>query len=165
MRYFEDFEVGQSQSAGPHELPAEEIITFASQWDPQPWHVDPQAAARSPMRGLTASSVHTFAVAALLLSRMEPAAGIASLKHEMELPNPARPGDQLTLQMTCVAKRASESRPDRGLVTFESVLANEAGLPVLRLRSLMMIRTRAAIAGSPPASDATGPSRASATSP
>lgn len=143
MLYFEDFEVGQSRSAGVHELTEADIIAFARQWDPQPWHVDPDAAARSH-GGLTASSCHTYSVAALLLSRMEPAAGIASLKHEIELPNPARPGDRLTLTMTCVEKRPSGTKPDRGLMTFEGVLANQDGVPVLRLRSLMMIRTRPA---------------------
>jgi acyl dehydratase len=75
---------------------------------------------------------------------MEPVAGIASLKHEMDLPNPARPGDQLTFTMTCVEKRASETKPDRGLVTFDGVLANQHGVPILKVRSLMMIRTRPA---------------------
>ncbi len=143
MLYFEDFQVGHSRSAGAHELTEADIIAFARQWDPQPWHVDPDAAARTH-GGLTASSCHTYSIAALLLSRMEPAAGIASLKHEMELPNPARPGDRLTLTMTCVEKRASETKPDRGLMTFEGLLANQDGVPVLRLRSLMMVRTRPA---------------------
>ena len=142
MLYFEDFQIGQSRSAGVHELGEEDIIAFARQWDPQPWHVDPEAARLTPMGGLTASSCHTYSVAALLLSRMEPAAGIASLRHEIELPNPARPGDRLTLTMTCVEKRASETRPDRGLITFDGVLANQEGTPVLRLRSLLMVRTR-----------------------
>lgn len=141
MLYFEDFLIGQSRSAGVHELREADIIAFARQWDPQPWHVDPEAAARSH-GGLSASSCHTYSIAALLLSRMEPTAGIASLKHEIELPNPARPGDRLTLTMTCVEKRVSESKPDRGLVTFDGVLANQDGLPVLKLRSLMLIRTR-----------------------
>jgi acyl dehydratase len=83
------------------------------------------------MQGLTASSAHTYAIAALLLSRMEPVAGIASLKHEMDLPNPARPGDRLTFTMTCVEKRASETKPDRGLITFDGVLANQHGVPIL----------------------------------
>jgi acyl dehydratase len=148
MLYFDDFEIGESRTAGAHELTADEIIAFARQWDPQPWHVDPEAAARTPMRGLTASSVHTYAIAALLLNRMEPVAGIASIKHEIELPNPARPGDRLSLTMTCVEKRLSESKPDRGLVTFEGVLANHDGLPVLKLRSLMLIWRRA-VAPSP----------------
>jgi acyl dehydratase len=147
MLYFEDFEIGQSRTAGIHELREEDIIAFARQWDPQPWHVDPEEAARSPMKGLTASSCHTYSIAALLLSRMEPAAGIASLKHEMELPNPARPGDQLTFTMTCVDKRASASKPDRGLVTCDAVLANQDGTPVLKIRSLLMIKTRVSVRG------------------
>ena len=96
------------------------------------------------MRGLTAYSAHSYAIAAKLLSKMEPVAGIASLKHEMEMPNPARPGDRLTLTMTCIDKRASQSKPDRGLLTFDGVLANQRDEPVLRLRSLMMVHTREA---------------------
>lgn len=142
MLYFEDFRVGDSRTAGEHELTEEAIIAFAREWDPQPWHVDPEAAARSPMRGITASSAHTYAVAARLLNRMSPVAGIASLRHELELPAPARPGDRLTLTMTCLEKRASESKPDRGLVTFDSVLVNQAGTTVLEFRSLMLIKRR-----------------------
>jgi acyl dehydratase len=155
MRYFEDIEVGSAQTAGAHQLHDEDIIAFARQWDPQPWHVDPEAGRRSPMQGLTASSVHSYAVAALLLNRMEPTAGIASIKHELELPNPARPGDRLTLTMTCVDKRPSESKPDRGLVTFEGVLANQHGAVVLKLRSLMMVKTR--VAATAPVTAATSP--------
>jgi acyl dehydratase len=150
--YYEDFQIGDARTAGDYEMREDEIIAFAQQWDPQPWHVDPEAAARSPMRGITASSCHTYAVAARLLNRMSAVAGIASLKHEFELPAPARPGDRLTLTMTCVDKRASGSKPDRGLVTFDSVLVNQAGTVVLKLRSLMMIKTRlAAPAAAPPA--------------
>jgi acyl dehydratase len=144
MLYFEDFQIGDARTAGDYELREEEFIAFAREWDPQPWHVDPEAAARSPMQGITASSAHTYAVAARLLNRMSAVAGIASLKHELELPAAARPGDRLTLTMTCVDKRASESKPDRGLVTFDSVLVNQAGTVVLKLRSLMMIKTRLA---------------------
>jgi acyl dehydratase len=142
MLYFEDFEIGTARSAGDYLLREDEIVEFARRWDPQPWHVDREAAARSPMKGITASSAHTYSIAALLLSRMDPIAGIASLKHEFELPLPARPGDVLTLTMTCVAKRRSATRPDRGLVTFDFRLANQADASVLAMRSLMMIRTR-----------------------
>jgi acyl dehydratase len=143
MLYFEDFDVGRSRSAGIHELTEADIIAFARQWDPQPWHVDPEAAALTH-GGLSASSCHTYSIAALLLNRMEPVAGIASLKHEIELPNPARPGDRLTLTMTCVEVRESATRPDRGLLTFDGVLANQHGLCVLKLRSLMLVRRRPA---------------------
>ena len=143
MLYFEDFDVGQSRSAGIHELTESDIVAFARQWDPQPWHVDPEAAAITH-GGLSASSCHTYSIAALLLNRMEPVAGIGSLRHEIEMPNAARPGDRLTLTMTCVETRESATRPDRGLLTFDGVLANQHGLPVLKLRSLMMVRRRPA---------------------
>lgn len=149
MLYFEDFDVGQSRSAGIHELTEPDIVAFARQWDPQPWHVDPEAAAITH-GGLSASSCHTYSIAALLLNRMEPVAGIGSLKHEIEMPNAARPGDRLTLTMTCVEKRASATRPDRGLLTFDGVLANQHGLPVLKLRSLMMVRRRPTGGSLPP---------------
>lgn len=142
MLHFEDFRIGDARTAGEHALSEEEIIAFAREWDPQPWHVDHEAAARSPMQGITASSAHTYAIAARLLNRMSPVAGIASLRHELELPAPVRPGDRLTMTMTCVEKRASGSKPDRGLVTFDSVLVNQAGTVVLKMRSLMMIKRR-----------------------
>ena len=69
MLYFEDFQIGDARTAGDYEMREEEIIAFAQQWDPQPWHVDPEAAARSPMQGIMASSCHTYAVAARLLNR------------------------------------------------------------------------------------------------
>jgi len=148
MLYFEDFRIGDVRSVGDVEMREDEIIAFARQWDPQPWHVDPDAAARSPMRGITASSAHTFAVAAKLLNRLEPPTdGIASLRHEIELPAPVRPGDRLALTVTCIDKRPSGSKPDRGLVIFDMQLANQAGMVVLKVRSLMMVRTRVASDG------------------
>ncbi len=125
MLYFEDFEVGAAMTAGPYELAEEEILGFAQRRDPQPWHVDREAALRSSMRGITASSAHSYSIAALLLNRMGPVAGIAALKHEIELPAPARPGDRLTFTMICVDKRRSASKPDRGLVEFAGVLVNQ----------------------------------------
>jgi acyl dehydratase len=143
MLYFEDLRVGDSVALGSHNLLEEETIAYAQQWDPQPFHVDREAAARSPMKGLTASSCHTFAIASLLLSRMEaPIAVIGTVRHEMDLPSPARPGDVLSLKVTYAEKRASESKHDRGLVTVDSVLSNQAGTPVLRLRSLIMVKRR-----------------------
>ena len=91
MLYFEDLQVGDSRVSGSHELREEEIIAFARQWDPQPWHVDREAAARSPMGGLTASSCHTYSVAALLLSRMEPIAGMLRSSTSSSCPPPLVP--------------------------------------------------------------------------
>ncbi len=143
--YFEDLPDGDIPIPATYALHEEEIIAFAQRWDPQPFHTDPVYAAQSPMQGLFASSAHTYSIAALLLNKMDPpVAGIGSIKHEMELPNPARPGDILSLKVCCVDKRPSASKPDRALITLESSLSNQHGTVVLRLRSLMMIKRRPA---------------------
>ena len=143
MRYFEDLDLGEAVIIGSHALTADDIINFATEWDPQPFHIDPEFAAKSPMQGLFASSAHTYAIAAKLLNQVDPPiAGIASIKHEMELPVPARPGDILSLKIRYVDKRLSTSKPDRGLVTMESELFTQTGTVVLRLRSLLMVKRR-----------------------
>ena len=120
MRYFEDLCSGYSETiAAEYELTETAIISFAREWDPQPFHVDPERARHTPMGGLTASSAHLYAIAARLLFQVSPPiAGIASLRHEMKIPEPGRPGDLLQLDITVGEKRASASRPDRGLVTI-----------------------------------------------
>lgn len=144
MLYFEDIRVGDSVVSGSYEFSEDEMIAFAKKWDPLPFHIDPVAAAHTPMKGLIASSCQTFSVYALLLnSRMdEPIAGIASMKHEIDLPAPVRPGDILSLKVTYLEKRPSESKPDRGLVTIEGVLNNQTGSIVLRAKSLTLVRRR-----------------------
>lgn len=145
MRYFEDLAIGQAMVAGEYALHEDEIIAFARQWDPQPFHTDPQAAQLTPMGGLTASSAHTYAITAKLLATVSPPiAGIASLKHEFEIPHAARPGDVLSLSLTIVDKRVSSSKPDRGLVTTVAELHTRNGKAVLRLRSLLMVHCRPA---------------------
>jgi acyl dehydratase len=144
MLHYEDIPVGWTETAGGYSLTEDEIVEFARRWDPQPWHVDREAAQRSPMKGITASSAHTYAIAASLLNRIGPIAGIASLRHEIDLPAPARPGDVLTLSIRCVEKRPSATRLDRGLLTLDMSLVNQAGECVMQMRSLMMLKTRAA---------------------
>ena len=145
MRYFEDLSIGQTMVSGEYTLHEDAIIAFARQWDPQPFHVDPQAAKLTPMAGLTASSAHTYAIAAKLLAKIEPPiAGIASLKHEFEIPHAARPGDRLSLSLSVVDQRVSTSKPDRGLITTVAELHNQSGKVVLRLRSLLMVHCRPA---------------------
>jgi acyl dehydratase len=144
MRYFEDLQIGVPVVLGPYELLEEEIISYAKKWDPQPFHIDPEIAAHSPMKGLTASSTHTYAIIGLLNSMKEPIASIASVKHEIEIPAPARPGDLLSVTLTFVDKRLSKSKPDRGLVTFMYVLKNQKGQELMRLKSLILVHCRSA---------------------
>jgi acyl dehydratase len=143
MLYFEDLQPGLLKTTGSYAVREDEIIDFARQWDPQPFHIDPVFAATTPMQGLFASSAHTYAIAALLFHRLEqPIAGIASIRHEIELPEPVRPGDVLHLQVHLLEKRASASKPDRGLVKVELALLNQDGQTVMRNLSLMMVRRR-----------------------
>src|SRR5262249_40188498 len=110
--YFEDFEVGESSKAGPYLVSKAEIIQFAKQYDPRPFHSDEEAAARSIFGGLSASAAHAFAIFIFLTSKVQPPHRVlAGLGHdELRHPNAVRPGDELDLEMTLLEKRVSKSR-------------------------------------------------------
>jgi acyl dehydratase len=92
--FFEETEVGDRRTGGPYFVSKDEIVEFAMKFNPQPFHIDEQAAARSVFRGLTASSAHTFSILVLLLTKTEPSLRIlAGLGwDELRLPTPVRPG-------------------------------------------------------------------------
>jgi acyl dehydratase len=144
MLYFEDLEVGSTRTSGELELTETDVVEFAGVWDPQPFHVDPEAALRSPFGGLTASACHVFCVTARLLSELEPLAVIAAARHELELLRPVRPGDRLSLTVACGEKRESQSKPDRGTVRFDSELKTGDGSVAARLTSIILIARRPA---------------------
>jgi acyl dehydratase len=134
--------VGLTRTTGEIELTADDIMRIARQWDPQPFHVDAEAAKRSPLGGLTAAGCDVFCVATRLANQLKPLAVIAGLKQELEFPQPARPGDRLSLTSEWVAKRASESKPDRGIVIFQAEVRNQRGVTVLRMNSTLMLARR-----------------------
>lgn len=145
MRYLEDLEIGVSVVIDAvHELTEADIIAFAKKWDPQPFHIDPEAARLTPMQGITASSSHTYAIMCQLYSKgtEDRIASIAGLKSEFEMPEAARPGDILTLTSTFLDKRISQTKPDRGLITTEGILTNQAGKVVMRLRTVALVHCR-----------------------
>jgi acyl dehydratase len=142
MLYFEDIAVGSTRNSGAIELTEAQIIDFARHWDPLPFHTDPNAARQSPLGGLVAAGCHVFCVATWLAHQFKPLALIAGLKQELEFPNPARPGDRLSMTSECVAKRISNSRPDRGILTFQCLVTTQAGTPVLRMTSTLMVARR-----------------------
>src|SRR5450755_1661595 len=125
--YFEEVEVGAISTAGPYLVSKDEIIHFATQYDPVPRHIDEDAAARSLFGGLTASGAHTFAMLILLTGRLQPRnqtlAGLGW--DELKLPNAVRPGDELDLEVKVLEKRESKSRPDRGIVRRRVLLRNQ----------------------------------------
>ena len=141
--YFEDLEAGYRTEVGEYQVTAEEIVEFASRWDPYPFHTDEDAAKQSIFGGLTASSCHLFAITTLLFHRdPNPIAVLAMLgKDEIRFPNPARPGDRLSYTTECIEARASRSKPDRGVVTLRDALNNQDGEPILtQCVSLMVAR-------------------------
>ena len=117
MRYLEDFAVGQKFGSGKLKVEAERVKSFASEFDPQPFHLDDTAARGSIFRGLAASGWHTAAMTMRLLveSDVKPAGGIIGAGFdEFRWPRPVRPGDELSIEAEVVEVRPSKSRqPER----------------------------------------------------
>ena len=138
MRYFEDIEIGKRAEAGPYEVTQEEIIAFARQWDPRPYHTDPETALSTPFKGLAASGAHTIAIYFRLLHeisqvRQEPLAAIAGLGFDVKLPSPVRPGDRLTLITEPIEKRDSDRNPRAGIARTRGTLVNQSSVVVLEV--------------------------------
>jgi acyl dehydratase len=138
VRYFEDFAAGDVAELGPVSVSAEEIVEFASRYDPQPFHVDSAAAASSPFGGLIASGWHTTALfmgmfvrAVLLDSASLGSPGV----EEIRWTAPVRPGDTLTGRTTVTETRASSSNPRRGTVFTTNEVFNQDGTLVMTLRA------------------------------
>lgn len=142
--YFEDLEVGGTRKAGPYFVSKNEIIQFAKQFDPRPFHVDEEAAARSVFGGLSASAGHTFAIFIFLTDKYQPPfRALAGLGYdELRLPNAVRPGDNLHLESTILEKRESKSKPDRGIVRSQSRLCNQNGETVLQCIGSVFVARR-----------------------
>ena len=136
MIWWEDFKVGERAEMGRHTFGEDEIVAFARQFDPQPFHVDPQAARASAFGGLIASGWHTCAVGMRLM--VEQYIGrTASLGspgiEDIRWLKPVRAGDTLTYSRTVTASRASTSRAGVGLVKHRWEAVNQAGETVLTM--------------------------------
>lgn len=150
FRYYEDFSAGETIVLGSRRVTREEIIAFAAAFDPQPFHLDEEAAAKSMLGGLAASGWHTAAIFMRLLceglllnaaSRGSP--GVETL----EWKRPVRPGDVLTATATVLDSRPSRSRPEIGFVRFRFEVTNQAGETVMTMANAIMFGRRAAEAG------------------
>jgi acyl dehydratase len=136
--YFEDCEVGAVTETGEIEMTEAEIIKFASEYDPQPMHVDPEAA-KSITGGLIASGWHTAATTMKLMvtrGNYRPAPGTVGLGFEhLRWNQPVRPGDRLRLRVEVLQTRASQSKPGWGIVTNKFTTLNQRGEPVQEMQS------------------------------
>lgn len=129
-RYLEDFTVGQTFGSGRLRIDEEQIRRFASEFDPQPFHLDDQAARDTIFRGLAASGWHTAALTMRLLveSEFKPAGGIVGAGiDELRWPRPVRPGDELRVESEVLEVRPSKSRPEQGMIKVRTTTLNENG--------------------------------------
>jgi acyl dehydratase len=137
MRYFEDFTPGTVFRLGSRRVDADEIVHFASRFDPQPFHLDEQAAQASPFGGLIASGWHTAAIymrlyvdAVLADAASEGSPGVEELRWR----HPVRPGDVLSGTFTVEDAQPSARNPRRGTVHFRGEAVNQDGVVVLTMR-------------------------------
>jgi len=149
MLTFEDFKPGHFMTLGPRHVTREEIISFATEFDPQPMHLDEAAASRSMLEGLSASGWHLCS----LMMRMMCDGYIgrtASLGspgvNEVRWLAPLRPGDDITLDVEVMEARVSRSRPETGIVMFKSMVRNAVGQALCEMVSPIIVARRAGAA-------------------
>lgn len=146
-KLFEDLHEGETFESGTHTVTKSEIVSFAEQFDPQPFHVDEAAAEDSMFGGLVASGLHTLSLATRLtvddcLSEIANMGG--SGMDKLRWNAPVRPGDTLTVRAEILEKTPSDSRPDRGYVDFKRRVYNDDGDEVMSVISHNIVRRRAA---------------------
>ncbi|HXF88322.1 MAG TPA: MaoC family dehydratase [Xanthobacteraceae bacterium] len=144
-RYWEDFAPGQVIEHGPRRITREEIVAYAREFDPQPFHLDEEAARHSMLGGLCASGWHSCCI----LMRMSAESFVLNSSSmgapgvdEVRWLAPIRPGDDLTLRATVLSSRPSGSRPGMGLVNVHFELFNASGVCVLSLKAPLMFARR-----------------------
>ena len=143
--YFDDCIVGEEHAAGSHVVTAEDIIEFARTWDPQPFHIDEEIAKASLFGGLTACSAHIFSIFCITSQRWQSGVvqqAIAGLGFdEMRMHKPVFAGDTIHCMTTVHGARISNSKPDRGIVTYYSQLLNQTDEQVFSIKaSTLMAR-------------------------
>jgi acyl dehydratase len=143
--YFEDFEVGKTIDVGSRTVTEEEIIAFATQFDPQPFHIDKPAAERSMYGGLIASGWHTCGIMMRLMvdGFLNHAASLGSPgMDEIRWLKPVRAGDTLSVTTTAMEARPSTSKPDRGVIATLWQAKNQRGEVVATVKGMGMFLCR-----------------------
>jgi acyl dehydratase len=143
--FLEDYAVGQTWEFGRVDLSEQSIVEFARQYDPQPFHLDPEAAKQSIFGGLIASGWHTGAASMRLFVEhfVSKTASLGSPgMNDVGWPRPVRPGDVLSVRLTILDARASRSRPDRGLVNALVETLNQDREVVMTLKMGFFVHRR-----------------------
>jgi acyl dehydratase len=142
MLTFEDFKPGPFGSFGPYHVSREEILAFAAEFDPQPMHLDEEAAKRSMLGGLAGSGWHLASIMMRMMfdgfigrTASQGSPGVSELRWMA----PLRPGDDLMLDVEIVEARVSKSRPDTGIVTVRNTSRNAKGQVLCEMTSPLMV--------------------------
>lgn len=148
MQYFEDIEVGAKASFGAYQVTREEVVAFATAYDPQPFHLSDDAAAQTHFGRLSASGWHTCAMTMSMVVanlKANDQAGLGSPGiDELRWLKPVYPGDTLHCHTEVIEKRASRSRPEMGSFRSTMTVVNQHGEPVMTFISIGLIATRPA---------------------
>jgi acyl dehydratase len=146
LLYYEDIEVGVVRRFGSKEVVREEVIDFASKYDPQPFHLDDEAAAQTYFGRLSASGWHTGAMMMRMMvddMKQHEQAGLGSPGIEdLRWLKPVYPGDTLRCESEILEKRRSGSRPEMGIIQSRMTVFNQHDEPVMTMRSAGLIRVR-----------------------
>jgi len=133
LRYLEDLGEGEQLDCRPIELSLPDIIEFAKKFDPQPFHIDPQAAAASRFGGIIASSLHTLSACTRVIvdAQADVAIIVGLAMDEIILANPVRPDDVLTVNAFWSSLRRSRSKPGQGIAGIRCTVVNQDGETVM----------------------------------
>ena len=146
MQYFEDIEIGRTSKFGHYEVTREEVLDFARKFDPQSFHLDEEAAAKTHFGRQSASGWHTCAMTmAMMVENMQNnrQAGLGSPGIDnLRWKKPVFPGDTLRVETTVLEKRRSQSRPDMGIFKSQATVFNQNDEPVLEMVSNGLIQVR-----------------------
>jgi acyl dehydratase len=146
MIYFEDLEIGAETDFGTCDVTREEVLEFARKYDPQPFHLSDEAAAKTHFGRLAASGWHTCAMTMAVIARKvvnEEQAGLGSPGvDELRWLKPVYPGDTLHVRGRIIDKTPSRSKPEIGSFRTETTVTNQDDVPVMRFTSIVLIRRR-----------------------
>lgn len=146
MKYFEDMEVGAETVFGHYDVTREEVLEFARKYDPQPFHLSDEAAARTHFGRLAASGWHTCAMTmSVIVQRLseDRQAGLGSPGvDDLRWLKPVYPGDRLTVSGKIVEKTPSRSKPNIGSIRTETIVTNQDDVRVMRFVSIVLMLRR-----------------------
>lgn len=146
MVFFEDIEVGQRTLYGHHAISREEMLEFAHKYDPQPFHISDEEAAKTHFGSLAASGLLTAAIAMGVTTRHFAATGFQGRGspglEELLWLHPVHAGDRLAVWGEVLEKRTSKSKPDLGLVRLRTIVANQQDDDVMRFCGVIFVQRR-----------------------